>query len=226
MRKDAQIEMISNENAAMKRRLKELEQANRSNNVILFNILEEKPGARLVDSVQTVFEKLLAQDIPTEMPTSCMRIGSPRSGPAARPRPIKAIFSSGDTKHLALKRGKDIRAKGFGVDINLTPNQQLEHNLKRNRFVALKEQNEHVPLLEGCQAVLPPGRPGEGRPWPQATHSTSSQPSPQVMRGATSYQPGPHWLYCTIVCSGRSSLGVFQPPQAQVLCLEYQWPHR
>ena len=141
MRKDAQIEMVTNENAAMKRRLEQLEQANRSNNVILFNIPEEKPGARPIDSVKNVLEKLPAQDIPAEMPTACMRIGKLHAGPAARPRPIKVTFSSGDARHLTLKRGKDIRARGFGFDVDLTPSQQQERNLKRSRFMALKEQN-------------------------------------------------------------------------------------
>ena len=67
----------------MKHRLELLKQANRSNNVILFNIPEEKPGARPIDSVKTVFQKLPAQDIPTEMPTACMRVGKPRLGSAA-----------------------------------------------------------------------------------------------------------------------------------------------
>ena len=149
-RKDALIEMVTNENAAVKRRLEQLEQANRSNNVILFNIPEEKPGARPIDSVKNVFEKLPAQDIPAEMPTACMRIGKPRAGPAARPRPIKATFSSGDARHLALKRGKDIRARGFGIDVDLTISQQQERNLKRSRFMALKEQNM-FPFWKGAR---------------------------------------------------------------------------
>ena len=45
MRKDAQIELLTNENAAMKRRLEQLEQINRSKNVILSNIPEETHSA-------------------------------------------------------------------------------------------------------------------------------------------------------------------------------------
>ena len=70
---------------------------------------------------------------------ACTRIGKPRAGPSARPRPIKAVFSSGDAKHVALRRGKDIRAKGFGIDVDLTPAQSRERNLKRSRFMALKD---------------------------------------------------------------------------------------
>ena len=44
MRKDAQIELLTNENAAMKRRLEQLEQANCSNNIILSNIPDDMHG--------------------------------------------------------------------------------------------------------------------------------------------------------------------------------------
>ena len=88
IRKNVQIEHLINDKAAMKCRLEQLEIATRSNNVILFNIPEETPGARPIDSVKSMFEKLPGQEIPTEMPTACMRIGKPRTGPTMRPRPI------------------------------------------------------------------------------------------------------------------------------------------
>ena len=45
-----------------------------------------------------------------------MRVGKPREGRAARSRPIQVVFASGEGKHAALRRGKDIRAK-----VNLFP---------------------------------------------------------------------------------------------------------
>ena len=44
-RKDAQVEVLMSENAAMKRRLDKLEQRNCSRNVILSSIPKEKHGA-------------------------------------------------------------------------------------------------------------------------------------------------------------------------------------
>ena len=84
------------------------------------------------------------------MPTACLRIGKPRTGPGARPRPIKAVYASGDAKHAVLKRGKDIKAKGFGIDVDLTPTQQQERNLKYSRFTALKVQNM-FPFWKGAR---------------------------------------------------------------------------
>lgn len=119
IRKDAQMEVLTNEHAAMKRRLEQLEQATRSNNIMLFNIPEESPSARPIDNVQKILQELPAQATPTDMPMACLRIGKPHTGPGARLRPIKAVFASGDAKHAALKRSKDIKAKGFGIDVDL-----------------------------------------------------------------------------------------------------------
>ena len=205
MRNISQMEVLTNENAAMKRCLEQIEQANRSNNVILFNVPEELSGARPIESVQKMFQELPAQATPSEMPVAGMRIGKPRTGPSARPRPIKAVFSSGDAKHVALKRGKDIRAKGFGIDVDLTPAQQQERNLKRSRFMALKEQGM-FPFWRGAKLLYrqdsqvkedlgprpptappPPSRPPRSPmapPPPVQAPSTSAGPSYSVVAGA------------------------------------------
>ena len=51
------MELLTNEHAAMKRHLEQLEQATRSNNIMLFNIPEESPGARPIDSVKGMFQE-------------------------------------------------------------------------------------------------------------------------------------------------------------------------
>ena len=63
--------------------------------------------------MRNVLEKLPATNTPTELPTACMRIGKPRTGLAAKPRPSQVVFASRDAKHATLRRGKDIRAKGY-----------------------------------------------------------------------------------------------------------------
>ena len=150
LRKDALIEDLTNKYIAMETHLERLEQASRANNIMLFNVPEELPGARPIDSVKNIFEKLPATDTPTDIPTACMRIGKPRTGPATKPRPIKLVFASGDAKHAALRRGKDIRAKGYGIDVDLSPAQQQERQLKHSRFVALKQQNM-FPFWKGAK---------------------------------------------------------------------------
>lgn len=187
MRKDAQMEVLTNEHAAMQRRLEHMEQVTRSNNVVLFNIPEEKPGMRPIDSVKGMLEKLPAQAIPTETPLACMRIGKPRTGPTAQPLPIKAVFSSGDARHSVLTRGKDIRAKGFGIDVDLTIAQQQERNLKRSRFTALKDQGMS-PFWKGARLFYRQGdrvredlgpRPPMATPPPsQAPRSCTAPPPP------------------------------------------------
>lgn len=87
-----------------------------------FNILEECNGARVIDTIKNVLEKLPATGLSTDAPIACVRIGAPREGAAAKRRPVKAIFASVDAKHGLLKRGKDLRAKGYiainGVDVD------------------------------------------------------------------------------------------------------------
>ena len=59
-RKVAQIENLHNLNTALETRLKRLEFASRSNNVMLFTVPEEHPGARPIDSVKKILETLPA----------------------------------------------------------------------------------------------------------------------------------------------------------------------
>ena len=63
MRKKAQIELLTTENAAMQRRLEQLENINRSSKVILSNIPKEELGARPIDSVKNLLGKLPAQNL-------------------------------------------------------------------------------------------------------------------------------------------------------------------
>ena len=150
-----------------------------------------------------MFEKLPATNTPTDIPTACMRIGKPRTGPATKPRPIQVVFASGDAKHAALRRGKDIRAKGYGIDVDPSPAQQQERQSKYSRFVALKQQNM-FPFWKGS-TVLSPGSSGQGGPWPQAAGATpTSQPGPQRL-----------CTCCTVICHGGTSVGIFQPPRAR-----------
>ena len=119
--------------------------------------------------------------------------GAPRSGPSAKPRPIKAIFASADSKHSLLKRGKDLRAKGYGVDVDLTPKQREERVSKRDRYTALKTQGL-TPFWRGSKLMyrqgtrmiedtggIPPPPPGNPPTFAQA----AAAPAPaRVSSGA------------------------------------------
>ena len=62
--KDPQIRKLITENAAMKRRVEQLEQATRSSKTAnISDIPEEKPGARPIDSVKVVCGRLPAQGL-------------------------------------------------------------------------------------------------------------------------------------------------------------------
>ena len=141
-----------------------------------------------------------------------MRIGKRRAGPAARPRPIKAVFSSGDARHLALKRGKDIRARGFGIGVDLTISQQQVRNLSA---VASWPSRSRICSPFGAKLIyrqvkkdLEPTALHPNQP----TRSSTPPPSPSQAPSGSA----------TILCSGSGTLRIFEPPQAQVLCLGYQ----
>ena len=53
-------------------------------------------------------------------PIAASHVGMLLTERSAKPRPINLVFPILDAKHGLLKRGKDIRAKGIGVDIDLT----------------------------------------------------------------------------------------------------------
>ena len=139
-RMESRIEEISNKYLETKNELETLQRIQRSPNAIIFGAPEEISGAVPMDTVKTAFIELPngPGDVPD--PIACVRLGMPRTGPDARPRPIKITFPSVDAKHAALRRGKDLRAEGFNIDVDLTPAQQRERSLKQPRYTALKTQ--------------------------------------------------------------------------------------
>ena len=117
-----------------------MQRIQRSPNAIIFGAPEESNGAAPLDTVKTAFGKLPSGPGIVPDPIACVRLGMQRPEPDARPRPIKTTFPSVDAKHAALKRGKDLRAKGLNIDVDLTPAQQRERSLKQPRYTALKTQ--------------------------------------------------------------------------------------
>lgn len=186
-RQQSKIEELQNKIVILETANQRRDQLARSNNAMLFNIPEEGNGARVIDTVKKVLETLPADGSRVETPVACVRIGAPREGAAAKPRPIKAIFASTDAKHGLLKRGKDLRAKGFGVDVDLTPQQRAERTSKSDRFTALKAQG-HKPFFRGSilmvrqgdriwedRGNLPPPPPGNPPPPPPGNPPTYAQ---------------------------------------------------
>ncbi len=186
-RQQSKIEELQNRIVILETANERRDQLARSNNAMLFNIPEESNGARVIDTVKNVLATLPADGSRVETPVACVRIGAPREGAAAKPRPIKAIFASTDAKHGLLKRGKDLRAKGFGVDVDLTPQQRAERTSKSDRFAALKAQG-HKPFFRGSILMvrlgdriwedrenLPPPPPGNPPPSPPGNPPTYAQ---------------------------------------------------
>jgi len=189
-RQQSKIEALENKVAILETANERRDQLARINNAMLFNIPEEGNGARVIDTVKNILEKLPADGSRVETPVACVRIGAPREGAAAKPRPIKAIFASADAKHGLLKRGKDLRAKGYGVDVDLTPKQRAERISKTDRFNALKAQGL-TPFFRGSilmvrqgdrtwedRGSLPPPPPGNPPTYAQAA-STHRPAAPQ-----------------------------------------------
>ena len=139
-RMQSQIEDISNKYLETKRELENMQRIQRSPNAIMFGAPEENNGAAPMDTVKTAFGKLPSGPGIVPDPIACVRLGMQRPGPGSRPRPIKITFPSVDAKHAALRRGKDLRAKGLNLDVDLTPAQQRERSLKQPRYTALKTQ--------------------------------------------------------------------------------------
>ena len=147
-------------------------------------------------------KSFLAKIFPLRCPPLACAWGSRARGPSARPRPIKAVFASGDAKHVALKRGKDIRAKGFGIDVDLTPAQQQQRNLKRSRFTALKEQNM-FPFWKGVRLFYRQGdqvledlgpRPPTAPPPPSQKPTSRTAPPPPPSQAPSSSAGPPYAL--------------------------------
>ena len=155
-RAQSKIEGLENRVVYLESAIERRDQADRISNALLFNVPEESNGARAVDTVKQVLEKLPAEGSRVEPPLACVRIGAPRDGAHAKPRPIKVIFASVDAKHTLLKRGKDLRAKGFGVDVDLTPHQRAERIAKSDRYHALKAQNL-TPFWRGSKLMFRQG---------------------------------------------------------------------
>jgi len=191
-RQQSQIEALQNRVAFLEGESERRDQNGRNTNALLFNIPEERTGASPMDTVKAVLEKLSADGPVVDTPVACVRIGVPRDGSPAKPRQIKAIFTSADAKHRLLKRGKELRAKGLGVDVDLTPSQRAERVAKRDRYHALKGQNlapfwrgskllyrQGTRIVEDHDASMPPPPPPPGSPptYAQAAAASSAGPS-------------------------------------------------
>ena len=187
-RKDAQIENISVKYHTLESRVGDMEQAFRASNAMLFNVPEEPAGALPMDTVSTLLAGLPrgSADAVPKPPIDCFRLGKPRPGPNVRPRPIKLVFASASERAAFMKRGPDIRAKRFSVDVDLTPAQREARNLLRSRFEALKAQTKR-PFYRGARLFFHEGntttealgpRPPAGSPPPPPPPPPGPGPAP------------------------------------------------
>lgn len=166
----AKADDIFAKNQAVDHRLEAIEQSMRAPNAMLFKVPEIE-GATALDAVNSIFADLASSSNGPGLPPpiAASRVGLLRTERGAKPRPIKMVFSSLDAKHALLKRGKEIRAKGFGVDIDLTPQQRDERNLMNPVFNNLKAQGA-TPFFKGSRLYfIRNGRPVEApKPKPPA----------------------------------------------------------
>ena len=182
-RLEARMEDISNKYLETQTVLENLQRTQRAPHAIVFGAAEETNGATPMDTVTKTFEKLPVRDQmpPVRNPIACVRLGKPRTEPNAKPRPIKLIFASVDDKHAALKRGKDLRTKGFNIDVDLTPTQQRERSLKQPRYSALKTQ-QMSPFWLGSRLMYR-SQDGQVRedpgPKPPTPRPTTRTPAPR-----------------------------------------------
>ena len=176
-RQPAKAEDMSAKYHAIERRLEASEQSSRAPNAMLFRI-PEIAGASPMDAVNSLLAEMPNTSTGSLLPPiAASRIGVLRTERGAKPRPIKLVFPTVDAKHSFLKRGKDIRAKGFGVDIDLTPQQREERTLMNPVFNNLKAQGA-TPFFKGSKLFfIQHGRPVEA-PRPQAP--TPPPPPPRA----------------------------------------------
>ena len=169
----------------IERRLEASEQSSRAPNAMLFRIPEIQ-GASALDAVNSLLAELPSSSTGRLLlPIAASRVGMLRTEGGSKPRPIKLVFPTVDAKHAFLKRGKDIRARGFGVDIDLTPQQREERTLMNPIFNNLKAQGA-TPFFKGSKLFfIQHGRPMEA-PRPQAP----ARPPPPP-RGSPPPTPAP-----------------------------------
>lgn len=169
-RQPAKADDIFAKNQAVAHRLEAIEQSIRAPNAMLFKVPEFE-GATALDAVNSVLADLGSSSNGSGLtpPIAASRVGLLRTERGAKPRPIKMVFSTVDAKHAVLKRGKDIRARGFGVDIDLTPQQREERTLMNPVFNNLKAQGA-TPFFKGSRLYfIRNGRPVEApKPEPPA----------------------------------------------------------
>ncbi len=167
-RQPAQAENVSAKHHHYDLRLEAIEQSARAPNVMLFRVPEIE-GASAMDAVNSLLAGLPSSSTTALLtpPIAASRVGKLRTERGAKPRPIRLVFPTVDAKHSLLKRGKDIRAQGFGVDIDLTPQQREERTLMNPVFNNLKTQGAK-PFFRGSKLFfIQHGRPVEA-PRPQA----------------------------------------------------------
>ena len=185
-RMESRFEGLSNKYLETKRELENMQRIQRSPNAIIFGAPEESNGAAPLDTVRTAFGKLPSGPGIVPDPIACVRLGMQRPGSGARPRPIKITFSSVDAKHAALRRGKDLRAKGLNIDVDLTPAQQRERSLKQPSYTALKTQ-QLSPFWRGSRLMYR-SQDGQVRedlgPMPPTTRPATADPGRSYSQAA------------------------------------------
>ena len=166
-RQPAKAEAISAKYHDIERHLEASEQSARAPNAMLFRIPEIQ-GASALDAVNSLLAELPSSSTSRLLPPiAASRVGMLRTEGGSKPRPIKLVFPTVDAKHSFLKRGKDIRARDFGVDIDLTLQQREERTLMNPVFNDLKAQGA-TPFFKGSKLFfIRHGRPVEA-PRPQA----------------------------------------------------------
>ena len=133
----AEYTAVKQENIELKTRLFAIESRQevteiqaKSNNLILYNIVEAAP-ADTEASVKSLLGEAAAAIVETR------RLGPVKPG-ATKPRGVLVRFATSSGKHAAYKQSRNLRQQGIYFDDDLTQKQQQERQRLRGEFTQLK----------------------------------------------------------------------------------------
>ena len=191
----ADNDSLSNRVMALENAFESQQRTAREGNLVMYHVSEDQQD--------------LSQFVPQLLPNvdkaaimNSTRLGAPKQGPQARPRPILVKFSSSDAKHKALKSSKELRQNKVYLQLDLTQRQQEVKQSKGAKFMQLKEQGckpywraERLYYTSANGKVVQDGGPARGPTRTTATEQTANQqsfpPPPSASRpphGSSSYK--------------------------------------
>lgn len=168
----ARVEASENEMAQLKGAAERQDRASRACHLVVKGLAEAPNDHPNLEGVPALFPGCAATVV------EAFRLGRPREGAGALPRPVLVKFSSVSAKHAALKHSKDLRNRRIYLDNDLTQLQRDQRTRKRDRYQQLKAQGMKPFWRDERLFFYENGRIREDRVPPPAAPASPAPPPP------------------------------------------------